>query len=302
MIAKREFHRMFKKVIFFIFISIIILGGIDGIAEEDRRIISLAPAITEIIFALEADDMLVGVTNYCDYPPEARHKEKVGGFINPNIEKILTLNPDVVILSPNSGTKNVQAHLAHLNIDNCVVQFYTINGLVESYGIIGEKIGRPLKARALRRKLEKTMRDISERLTEEARPHVLFVRSHQPMYVAGRNTYEDDVIFICGGINAITNGGLRYPHYTLEGIVSANPDIIIDATFYKTPNARQMLEIKNFWSPLKNITAVKNNNVYIIKTDIHSVPGPRTPQFLQIMARIIHPDVFGKEFEYSERI
>jgi len=287
---------IFLFVLFFIFIAPIIR------ADEALRIISLAPAITEIIFALEGGDMLVGVTSYCDYPPQAQEKEKVGGFINPNIEKIVSLSPDLVILSPNSGTKKVQEHLNYLDIDNCVVRFYTIQGLFEAYEVIGKRIGREAQGKMLYTELENTIQNIKQKFTEQMRPNVLFVRSHHPLYVAGENTYEDDVIFICGGINSIRGSGMRYPQYTVEGIVSLNPEIIVDATFYKTPNENQIKEIKNFWSPLQNISAVKNNNVYIIKTDIHSVPGPRTPKFLKIMASIIHPEVFGKEEQYSERI
>jgi len=280
-----------------------IAHGAWGVPAGPQRIVSLAPAITEIIFALGAQDRLVGVSSYCDFPPEARQIESVGGFINPNLEKIISLKPDLVVVSPNSGTKAVQANLNRLGIPNLIVQFYTIEGLVNAYRQLGSVLGKTDAAVQLQTELAATLDAITARLAGVTMlPRVLFVRAHNPLYVAAPGTYEDDLIIRTGGINCIPHSSVRYPHYNVEEIVRLNPDIIIDATFYDTPNESERAMVRSVWAPLTTIHAVQNNRIYIIKTDIHSVPGPRTPQMLTILASLVHPEYFGPETEFSETI
>jgi iron complex transport system substrate-binding protein len=287
----------------YIFLSVIFLCALsEESAAEKKRIISLAPAITEIIYALQAEDLLVGVSSYCDYPAEAKAIEKVGGFINPNIEKIISLKPDMVILSPNSGTKMVEESLRRLGIPNRVVSFYTIKELLASFVEIGILVGKETEGRALERQLQNAIHDIESNVQLKARPKILFVREHTPLYVAGEKTYEDDLITIAGGDNCIDGGRERYPHYTMESVIALNPDTIIDATYYETPSPAQKAEIKNFWAQFKGISALENKNIFIIKTDIHSVPGPRTYELLYLLAEIVHPDIFAGQSELSERI
>ena len=294
---------MFRTITIILLISICILTPTPPILAKDAlRVISLAPAITEIIYALGADDMLVGVSTYCDYPLAAQSKEKVGGFINPNLEKIVSLAPNLVIMSPNSGTKQIQARLDHLNINNTVVEFYTIDGLRRAYEIIGDQLEKKEEARQLRQALDEKIRMIAEKVAERERPRVLFLRSHNPLYVAAGGSYEDDLIEIAGATNCVPQRSARYPQYSIEEIMRLNPEIIIDATFYDTPNQVQLKAIQTFWQRLKTVDAVKNNKLYIIKTDIHSVPGPRTTLLLDIISQLVHPEVFGTESEYSEQI
>jgi len=185
---------------------------------------------------------------------------------------------------------------------NCVVAFYTIDGLYQAYAEIGEKIGKQSEANTLQQILSETIATIEERAADASKPRVLFIRSHQPLYVAGSQTYEDDVIQIAGGVNAITKSMVRYPQYNIEEVLKLDPEIIIDATFYDTPNEQQLVAIKEFWSRVSDISAIKNSRLYIINTDIHSVPGPRTPQLLKVMAHIIHPEIFSSETDITQRI
>ncbi len=286
-----------------IVVSIICLGTmwvpVGSAAYE--RIVSLSPAITEIIYALDAQDTLVGVSSYCDYPLVAKEKEDVGGFINPNIERIVLLKPDMVVLSPNSGTKTIQERLDRLGINNTVVSFYTIETLQESFIEIGSLVGREESAAQLRGQLSQTIARIETAVAAEDKPRVLFVREHMPLYVAGQGTFEDDVITIAGGINCVTSKS-RYPQYTIESVIALDPEIIIDATYYDTPTKDQYSSLRSFWQRLKMATAVKNKQVYIIKTDIHSVPGPRTDALLEVVAGIVHPSSWAEKSELSENV
>jgi len=282
-----------KRIIIFIYLFLLFIPRVSFAKAE--RIVSLSPAITEIIFSLGADNALVGVSSYCDWPIEARTKEKVGGFINPNIEKILSLNPDLVILSPNSGTKQIQKTLATLGIKNLIVSFYTIDELRKAYMTIGEHTGYDEQAQVLIHELDRAIETVRSKAEEKSGPRMLFVRSHTPLYLAGSGTYEDDLITIGGGINCITNSRIRYPHYTIESIIELDPEIIIDATYYETPGDEQIEKIRAFWLQVKNIRAVKDKRVYVILTDIHSVPGPRTPEMLEIVSMLINRDGFEKQ-------
>jgi iron complex transport system substrate-binding protein len=291
---------MQRKILLLFFI--IIFTASSRAAAEYNRVISLAPAITESIYALGAEEKLVGVTNYCDYPVQAQEKEKVGGFINPNIEKIVTLHPDVVIVSPNSGTKSVQQRLASFGIQTLVVDFYSLKGLIETYQVLGKTLNRNEEAVQLIDKLNRTIATVQGKVEGYEGPRLLFVRSHIPFHVAGRGTFEDDIITMAGGQNCITNNTVRYPRYNFEEIIKANPHIIIDATYYDTPNEEQLRALQQFWSSWPMLDAVKSKRIYIIKTDLHSVPGPRTPHFITIVAALIHPEVFGTEEDFVQRI
>ena len=287
---------MIKKI-YIVFILLMCLCRPACAAYE--RVISLSPAITEILFALEAEEHLVGVSSYCDYPPRAKEITDMGGFINPNMERILLQKPDMVILSPNSGTKMIQEALDRLKITNQVVSFYTVEQLLEAYTEVGALVGKHEEAAHLRTLLESTIAELSSKTEAETRPTILFVREHSPLYVSGEGTYEDDLIRIVGGNNSIRGEAGRYPQYTLESVIALDPDIVIDAAYYETPTAEQQKSIRSFWSRLKTINAVQNKKVFIIKTDIHSVPGPRTPKLLRLLAQIVHPEIFGEETELS---
>lgn len=273
-----------RRVLVFCVLFLTFFTGNCTAAYE--RIVSLSPAITEIIYALEADQRLIGVSSFCDYPRAALSKEDVGGFINPNLEKIISLRPELVILSPNSGTKQIHQTLTAIGIKTAVVSFYTIDGLRRAYTVIGEYTDSQANARRLIAELDEAIRETRDCAGTDV-PRVLFVRSHAPLCVAGGSTYEDDLINTLGAVNCTANSRVRYPHYAVESLIRIDPQIVIDATFYDTPTAAEKKQIKTFWTQLQSISAVKNKRVYIIKTDIHSVPGPRTPDLLRILAQIL---------------
>ena len=194
-----------KKVTLGLFtLVLIVVWRAVSCAATYERVISLSPAITEIIYALGAEARLVGVSSYCNYPPAAQDKTDMGGFINPNLERIIVAKPDVVILSPNSGTKMIQESLARLGIKNEVVSFYTIDHLRKAYAQIGTLVGAEKKAAQLQRELAATIETIHAKTAGVTKPSMVFVREHSPLYVSGKGTYEDDLITIIGGTNSVS--------------------------------------------------------------------------------------------------
>ncbi len=267
-----------------------------------ERIVSLAPAITEIVYAFSMEDRLVGVTDYCDYPDEARMKESVGGFINPNLEKIIALDPDVVVVSKNGGLKGITRKLHEFGIPVSIVAFYSLADLYDAFRTVAALGDIPERGDAEVRRFTEKIAACRTALTGVPPVKVIFIRWRDPLSVAANGSLEDEIITVAGGTNIVAGSRTRYPVYTAEAIALAAPDVIIDASYYNTPTAAERAEIARFWQKFAHLAAVKHDQVYIMRTDLHSVPGPRTIQFIDEMAYILHPDLFTTTWGLSERI
>jgi iron complex transport system substrate-binding protein len=292
---------MMKKIILSVLMIAVILSSRSAAAEY-KRIVSLAPAITEIVYAFGMDKQLVGVTDYCDYPEEARQKESVGGFINPSLEKIIALDPDIVVVSKNGGLKGIARKLDEFAIPIKIVSFYSLTDLYEAFRAVAALGDIPERGEEEVRRFDEKIEACRATLESVPPRKVLFIRWRDPLSVAANGSLEDEIITITGGTNIVTGSKTRYPAYTAEAIALAQPDVIIDASYYNTPTEAERKEIARFWQKFGHLEAVKNDNVFIIKTDLHSVPGPRTVQFIDEMAHILHPEKFTTTWGLSERI
>lgn len=271
-------------------------------AAEYERIVSLSPAITEIIYTLGMESRLVGVTDFCDHPPEAQEKGSVGGFINPNLEKIIALAPDVVIISKNSGTRAIARKLDEFAIPTEIVSFYSLSELYDAFRKIAYIGNVGVKGEENVKLFLDKISNYRSVLNDITPKKVLFIRWRDPLSVAAHGSLEDEIITIAGGRNIVAKSKTRYPVYTAEAIALTDPDVIIDASCYNTPTTAEREEIAHFWQKFRHLKAVQNDNVFIIKTDLHSVPGPRTVQFIDEMASIIHPELFTDTWGLSERL
>jgi iron complex transport system substrate-binding protein len=290
-----------KKILLSIVVFTIFLSLRLAIAEY-KRIVSLAPAITEIVYAFGMDKQLVGVTDYCDYPEEAKQKESVGGFINPSLEKIIVLDPDIVVVSKNGGLKGIARKLDEFAIPIAIVSFYSLAELYEAFRAVAVLGGVPERGEAEVGKFIEKRETCRSTLAGVTPKKVLFIRWRDPLSVAANGSLEDEIITIAGGTNIVVGSKTRYPTYTAEAIALAQPDVIIDASYYNTPTEAERNEIARFWQKFAHLEAVKNDMVFILKTDLHSVPGPRTVQFIDEMAHILHPENFTTTWGLSERI
>ena len=258
--------------------------------RKPQRIISLAPANTEILFALGLDEEIVGITDYCNYPPEKVVKiEKIGGFSTPNIEKIVSLNPDIVF-----GTSGVQKQavqrLEELGVKVYVLEAETMENLLAEIEKVGRLTGKSQEARQLIESLEKRINVIKTKtanLSDDQKPKVFLEIWYDPIWTAPDRTLIYQVIELAGGRHAITIKG-DWNQTTIvdpESVVEANPDVILLAfegspeLIYKLPG----------WS---NVSAVKNKQVFQINGDIISRTGPRIVDAMEQIAKILHPDLF----------
>jgi iron complex transport system substrate-binding protein len=264
------------------------MGRIVHVRRVPQRIVSLAPGITETLYALGLEDRIVGVTTFCDWPPKARLKGKVGGFTNPSIEKIVSLRPDLIIATADGNKKDTVEKLERLGLPVYVTKPSDTRGVLESIMRIGEITGRTKEADELADGLRKRMNRITARIRGKNRPRVFFQLGMDPMITAGRNTLIHEVIEKAGGINIAGHDTANYPRYSTEGIMAASPDIIV---FAPMVNDQEFSIVKKFWGRFGKIPAVQNNRIYLIDADLINRASPRIFDAVERIALIFHPDI-----------
>lgn len=258
-----------------------------------ERIISLSPSITEIVYELGAFDRLVGVSLYTDYPPEAESIPKVGGWINPSMEAILELNPDLVIILEDQqkifGDKLANLGINLLSVDSNPSINHITNSIIE----IGNAIGKQDQAIKLKGKIDSEINNIKSKTKGVSDKKVLCVIGRNPgtlndIYVIGNSSYINEVITLAGGVNVIQNKRLSVK-ITKEAIFSLDPDIIIEVNHDRSLNKEDIL---NVWKSYDEIRAVRNNQVHIISSTNLLHPSQRVVASLKELLSIIQPEVF----------
>lgn len=268
------------------------LGRKIALEKVPQRIVSLAPSNTEILFILGLGDRVVGVDEYSDFPPEARTKEKVGGFANPSIEKIIALSPDLV-LAASIHRKTVIPELEKRGIKVLGLAPKNIEEVLDAIKLVGQATGAEEPAARIVSWLRSRIAAVTERtmrLSDEERPRVLFIVWHEPLWTAGSGTFIADLIEKAGGKN-IASDVKGYAAIDLETVIARDPEVIIANTGHG--KARNLPYRWAQEEPrLAETSARKNNRVYEIDADLVNRPGPRIVDGLENMARFIHPELF----------
>ncbi|MFQ5656239.1 MAG: ABC transporter substrate-binding protein [Candidatus Methylomirabilales bacterium] len=252
-----------------------------------RRIVSLAPSLTEILFAVGAGDAVVGVTDYSNYPPEANEKPSVGGGINPNMEMIVDLEPDLVFVSADSNRWDTLRQLEQLQIPVFGVKPLDAEGVFTSIEKVGEVIGRRHEAEVLIAKMRGRIAEVAEKVTHLPRPKVLCAVWIDPLFVAGTGTVIDDLIRMGGGTNVVRLPG--FPKYSLEHVLVDPPDVILLALDGGGPEDRDLLRRLPVW---RDIRAVRDGAVRVVDSNMMNRPGPRIVDAVELLARAFHPEAF----------
>jgi iron complex transport system substrate-binding protein len=276
------------------------LYGADADPETPRRIISMAPSTTEILFALGLGDRVAGVSRFCDYPEAVPAIREIGGYMDPDYEAIVRLQPDLVILLVSH--QDAKKELAKLAVPVLTVPQETIAGIHEAIRRIGDACGAAEKAETLLRDLRERTEKIKSAVHEKKKPRVLLCigRDTQSgrmasMFMAGRKTFYDEIIRIAGGINALSDAMALYPQFSAEGVIQVNPDVIIDLAGRVAPGGKSAADIAAQWDRLHVLKAVKQDQVHVITGDHALRPGPRYIRLLEELAPILHPEAFNKE-------
>lgn len=266
----------------------------DAQAEElyPARIVSMAPSITEILFALGLGDRVVGVSDFCDYPPEAAKLPKVGGLVNPNMEAIIALDPDLVLAVPNATHENLFRSLRQLGIKMLSLPNDTINDLYGTIRAVGKETATEQAAEQMVERLQAKFSEVSEKVAAGPRRRVMFVVGVDPLFVAGKGTFINELIGIAGGENIAGDSLMKYPQLGIEEVVSRAPEVILYTSLNFELTGEQEKQAKKIWSAYSSIPAVQQDRIHGLVADHVTLPGPRLQIGIEEMARAIHPEAF----------
>jgi iron complex transport system substrate-binding protein len=257
-----------------------------------QRIVSLAPSHTETIYALGLCDRLVAVTDYCNYPPEAKEKPSIGGYSTPNIEEVVAIDPDIVLATEIHQTEIIP-QLETRGLTVVAVNPKTIDGVIESMTLIGEVTGAEKEAASLVTDMQQRVKAVTDKtgkLTGAEKPRVLYIVWHDPLMAAGSGTLHDELIRLGGGTNVA--GDLEdYATIGLESVIAANPQVLIAGVGMGTGEDLP-LQFINTEERLASTDARIDNRIYGINTDLVGRPGPRIVEALEQFAGFIHPELF----------
>ena len=254
------------------------------------RVISLVPSVTEILFSLGAQDRLVGVTDFCDYPAEARKKPHVGGMLAPSLEGVVSLKPDLVVATNAGNRQETFDQLERLRIPVYVVNPVTVADVLDLIGRLGRLTDHAEAADRAVAALRERVRAVSARVEGRRRPRVLYVLWPDPLIVPGRGSLVSELIGLAGGESVTADGGEGYPRYSLEAALARNPDLIVLASHgsERTPLSRDK------WQRLRQVPAIAAGRLYTIDGNLTHRYGPRIVDGLERLARLIHPEVFAR--------
>ncbi|MGE4446597.1 MAG: ABC transporter substrate-binding protein [Synergistaceae bacterium] len=295
-----------KKSKLFLSIAVILLT-LPGMAwSSPKRIISMTPVGTEILFALGQGENIIGVTNFCDYPPEATKKPKMGDFAALNFESLMSMKTDLLLLQDMHMQFTPQ--LDRLKIPYIVLKQNTIDEICDSITRLGKICSAQDKAQKLVSGIRADVKMVTSKVKGLNKPKVLLCVSRElsenqinTFYVAGNNNFYGEMIALAGGENAVTEKKISYPQVSLEGLMTINPNVVIDLvgdkTFYHSKDKIDVDTIfnekylKGQWQKSAKVDAVNKGRIYIMQGTVYLRPGARSGMILKAFAKAIHPEV-----------
>jgi cobalamin transport system substrate-binding protein len=254
-----------------------------------RRIVSLVPGVTEMLFAIGAEDRLVGRTDFCDYPPAARAKPSVGGMVSPSLEILVALKPDLVVATNSGNSDETRVQLERLRIPLYLVDPHGLSDVLRTVERLGELAERRARAAEVVAGLERRVRAVEARVAARPRPRVLYVVWPEPLIVPGRGAAVTELIGLAGGESVSANGPEGYPRYSVEAAVAGAPEVIILARHGAgtAPYAREK------WERFAGLPAIRAGRLHAVDGDLFHRFGPRVVDALEILARLLHPEAFA---------
>jgi len=256
-----------------------------NLPENPHRLVSLAPNITEIVYALGLGDELVGDTDNCDFPPQATSKPHVGTMVNPSLERIVALKPDLALGTPEANRRETADQLERLGIPVYGVTANTLEGTLASIEDLGKVLGRAAEATRLVAEMQARIDRIENRIKGQPEPKALFVVWYRPLITIGPHTFIADVIRAAGGVPIGENLKGEWPRLTLEELLPLDPDVIL---FPKTESFSPSLKEFRGLPGWKDLRAVKDGRMYFVSETIER-SGPRLVDAMEELANILHP-------------
>jgi iron complex transport system substrate-binding protein len=269
----------------------------DGVGREvtfpfpPKRIVSLAPNITEILFRLGLDEEIVGVSIHCNFPEKAKTKVRVGSYIRLDFEKIISLNPDLIIATGAGNTRGMVDRLGELGFSTYVIYPKNFSDILENIVYIGQVVNREKEARLIIEGMKKRSQRVIELIKGLPRPSVFIQIGDAPIVTAGKGSFADDLIRLAGGENIAEKEKEVYPRFGMEEILKRSPEVIVISSMNPKGDYQKILQE---WSRWKTIPAVRDGRVHIMDSDLIDRPSPRIIEGLEELARILHPERFKK--------
>jgi iron complex transport system substrate-binding protein len=252
-----------------------------------RKIVSLAPSVTETLFALGLGDRLVGVTTYCDYPAEARRLPKIGDFMNPSLEAVLAKKPDLV-LGVTGATDPVKAReMERLGLKVVLVSVSNLKDILASARFTAELLGNGKAGEKLAAKITAQVEEVKKKVFPAPRRSVLLVVGFQPLIAVGGKNFINELITLGGGDNIAGSAAQPWLNLPDELVVAKAPEVIIEAGMGSEKESGKR------WGDLKSVPAVRERRIYSYPSDKILRPGPRFGEALTEIARLIHPECFA---------
>jgi len=261
------------------------------VPDDPRRVISLAPSITEIVYALDQENRLKGVTRYSDYPRKATKLPRIGSFVRLDIERIVALNPDLCIATKDGNPKATIDRLETLKIPVYVVNPHNLDTILETILELGTILNADDRAKTLTTSLRTRIQRVKFRVAQvNYRPRVFFQIGISPIVSAGTDTFIHELIELAGGIN-MAKGRIAYPRFSTEQVLALEPEV-----FIITSMARQAVfeQVKAEWRRWPNIPAVRDDRIFLVDSDLFDRPSPRLVSGLELLTRLIHPELQGQ--------
>ena len=259
------------------------------VPENPVRVIALAPSITEIIYDLGQEKRLVGVTQFSTYPSEAESLPRVGSYIRLDIEKIISLKPDLCLATKDGNPKHIIDKIVSLGIPVYVINPRNLQQIMDAITSLGSLLHAKQAAAELVIKMEKRIGQVQARVKKGNRkPRVFFQIDAEPLFSAGTNTFIHELIELAGGINT-TAGEVSYPRYSWEDIILLQPEIVLISSMAGGLEPEYLVKSWKRWALL---SAVKNNQIYVVDAELFDRPTPRLVDGLETIAAIIHPELF----------
>ena len=267
-------------------------GRTVRIPQPVRRIVSLAPSLTETIYALGMQDRLVGDTDDCDYPPDAQKKTKVGGGINPSVEVIASLHPDLVLVTKSYNRLETVHSLEELRIPSYATDPHTIADILSSIKTLSDVLGVPEAGASVAEDMQRRLNDLQHRLGDLRPNRVLFVVWTQPLISTGQHTFLADALRHAGAVS-IVNSSQDWPQVNLEEVAKLQPDFLVFAESQTGDASREVEKLATLpgW---KIVHAVRDRH-YAVISDAVNRPAPRIVSAIEELARQLHPEAFAEK-------
>ncbi len=259
------------------------------VPDDPARVIALAPSITEIVYDLGRQEKLVGATEYSTYPPAAQALPRVGSYVRLDIEKIVALKPDLCLAIKDGNPKHIVDRIVSLGIPVYVINPRNLDQIMDAISRIGSLMGAEESARQLVEVMAKRIEKVRARVKKDRHsPRVFFQIDAEPLFSAGTDTFIHELIVLAGGTNT-TAGEVAYPRYSWEDIIVLQPELVLISSMAGGLSPEYLV---GSWKKWDQLDAVKNDRIFVVNAELFDRPTPRLVDGLEVIAAIMHPDLF----------